>query len=98
MINYYQCLLPAITATLAPLYASLRSKPKDLKWGHLHEATFYYAKKALSIAAALSFPVPQGPLLFFLDASDVTNGTVLEHVVNSSPRPLAFLSRTLFKV
>ncbi|XP_068209165.1 uncharacterized protein [Palaemon carinicauda] len=71
-----------ITATLAPLYASIRGKPKDLKFGPLQEVTFCNAKNVLSTAADLTFPVPHAPRLLSTDASDVVIGAVLEQVVN----------------
>ncbi|XP_068229564.1 uncharacterized protein [Palaemon carinicauda] len=56
MINYYDRFRPAIAATVAPLFASLKGKPKDLKWSSLQEGPFCNAKNALSTAAALTFP------------------------------------------
>ncbi|XP_068213376.1 uncharacterized protein [Palaemon carinicauda] len=72
IINYYHCFLLAIAATLAtPLYASLKDKPRDLKWGLLQEAAFCNAKNALSTAASLHFPVSHVPLPFSTDASNI---------------------------
>ncbi|XP_068231938.1 uncharacterized protein [Palaemon carinicauda] len=86
MINYYHRLLPALAATFAPLYDSLKGKPKNLKWGHLQEVAFCNAKKALSTAAALTYPILQAPLplstdvqgrigLFYLQ-SRITDGAL----------------------
>ncbi|XP_068203628.1 uncharacterized protein [Palaemon carinicauda] len=47
MINYYRRFLPAIAATLAPFYASLKGRPRDLKWCPLQESAFYNAKNGL---------------------------------------------------
>ncbi|XP_068240406.1 uncharacterized protein [Palaemon carinicauda] len=58
MIYYYHRFLPAIATTVAPLYASLKAKPKDLKWGVLKEASFCSVKKVISIAADPTFPIP----------------------------------------
>ncbi|XP_068236955.1 uncharacterized protein [Palaemon carinicauda] len=98
MINYYHRFLPNIAATLAPLYASPKGKPKDLKCGHLQEAVFFHSNNALSTAAALTFPIPHAPLPLSTDVSDIPIGPVHDHVVKGLPRPLAFLSRRLSKV
>ncbi|XP_068201700.1 uncharacterized protein [Palaemon carinicauda] len=97
MINYYHRFLPTIAATFAPLYASLKGKQKDLKWGLLQEVAFRNPKNAQSTTTALSFPVPYAYLLLSTNASNVAIRVVLVKVVNSSPRPLAFFSRKLSK-
>ena len=64
MINYYyHQFLPHIAATMAPLYAALTGKPKSLAWKFSHAAVFNKAKRALSDAAYLSFPMPGLPLV-----------------------------------
>ncbi|XP_068211736.1 uncharacterized protein [Palaemon carinicauda] len=99
MINYYHRFLPVIAITFGPVYASLKGKPKDLKWSPLQEAAFYNAKKALSTAAALTFPVQPAPLLFSTDASDVAIGGLLmrleatEGVSYSVEYPINFLQQ-----
>ncbi|XP_068246737.1 uncharacterized protein [Palaemon carinicauda] len=87
----------AISASFAPLHASLKGEPKDLKWGALQEAAFCNAKNALSTAAALTFPVPHAPFLISTVASDVTIGAALKQVVNGLPCLLAFFSWKLTK-
>ncbi|XP_068209289.1 uncharacterized protein [Palaemon carinicauda] len=98
MTNYYNLSLPIITATLAPLYASLKDKSKDLKCCSLLEGAFCNAKNTLSTAVALTFSEPPGPLLFSIDANYVPISAVLEQVVKVLPNPLDFFCRKLPKV
>ncbi|XP_068213876.1 uncharacterized protein [Palaemon carinicauda] len=86
MINYYHRFLPAITTALSSFYASPKCKPKDLKLGPLQEPVFCNAKKALSTTGAFTFPIPNIPCLLSVDASDIACRSVLEHVINGSPR------------
>ncbi|XP_068208697.1 uncharacterized protein [Palaemon carinicauda] len=72
----------SIAGTVAPLFASLKDNPNDLKWGPLLEAAFCKAKYALFITADLTLPMPPVPLLLSTDASDIDFGLVLEQVVN----------------
>ncbi|XP_068237137.1 uncharacterized protein [Palaemon carinicauda] len=83
MINYYHRFLPAIAATLVPLYASLKGKSKDLKWVPLQESAFCNAKNALPTTAALTFPIPHAPLLLSTDDSNIAIFALLEKVVNT---------------
>ncbi|XP_068238492.1 uncharacterized protein [Palaemon carinicauda] len=86
-----------LTTKLATLYASLKGKPKDLKWGPLQEVAFCNAKNTLSIAAALTFPGVLAPLLFSTNSSDISISAALEQVGNVLPCPLAFFNRKLSK-
>ncbi|XP_068245390.1 uncharacterized protein [Palaemon carinicauda] len=85
MINYYLQFLPAIDTTIAHLHASVKSKPKDLKLDAF--------KKLQSAAKIMTYL-----LLILLLTSDIIIGSVLEQVVNVSPRPLFFFSRKLSKI
>ncbi|XP_068215850.1 uncharacterized protein [Palaemon carinicauda] len=67
---------------LPPLYASLKSKPKDLKWGPLQEVAFCNSKNAPSTADALTFHVLHAPLLLSTYVSDFSIGAALKYVVN----------------
>ncbi|XP_068213410.1 uncharacterized protein [Palaemon carinicauda] len=63
MIRHYHCFFPAIY----PLYASLKGKPKVLKWGSHEEAAFYNAKNPLSTTLVFEQLVNSSPcpLVFF---------------------------------
>ncbi|XP_068229327.1 uncharacterized protein [Palaemon carinicauda] len=93
MINYYHRFLPAISATLAPLYASLKGKPKDLKWGPPQKAAFYNARKALSTATPPTFPIPHAPLLLSIDDSDITIGALLKAGGHRLTPPIGLLQQ-----
>ncbi|XP_068222148.1 uncharacterized protein [Palaemon carinicauda] len=96
MINYHHRFLPAI-ATSFHLYASSKTKPRDLRCGPIPEVAFCNAMNALSITAGLSYHVPHAPLLLFTDASEVTIGAVHEKVLNGSTLPLDLFNRKLSK-
>ncbi|XP_068238499.1 uncharacterized protein [Palaemon carinicauda] len=68
MIIYHHCFLLAIAATLAPLYVSLKGKPKDLKWGPLQEDAFCDAKNAQSTAAESTLFVIRTDLISLVPA------------------------------
>ena len=95
MVNYYDRFLPHIAATMAPLYAALNGKPKTLTWTSSHAAAFDKAKRALSDADYLGFPMPGLPLLLSIDTSDIAIGAVLKQVLHGAKQPLAFFSRKL---
>ncbi|XP_068245461.1 uncharacterized protein [Palaemon carinicauda] len=86
MISYYHCFLPALSANFDTLYTSCKDKPKYPKGIPLQEAAFCSLKNALSIAAALTFPVQLGPLFSPTVTSNFAISAVLEQVVNGSPR------------
>ncbi|XP_068204605.1 uncharacterized protein [Palaemon carinicauda] len=74
------------------LYASCKDILKHLRYCPLQESAFCNAKNALSIAGTPTFQVPHASLLLSTNASNVTIGAVLKHVVNGSSQPLAFFS------
>lgn len=97
MINFYHRFLPGIASVLAPLYSSLKGKPKMLQWGPEQEEAFRTAKETLASATMLSFPAPNAPLRLTTDASSIAVGAVLEQLTEGKPYPLAFFSKKLTK-
>ncbi|XP_068246464.1 uncharacterized protein [Palaemon carinicauda] len=80
--------------TLTPLDGVLKGKAKKLEWGSPQHA-FTQTKEALANATTLAHFDDNAPLRLTTNASNVACGAVLEHLVDGSPRPLAFFSRKL---
>ncbi|XP_068222142.1 uncharacterized protein [Palaemon carinicauda] len=89
---------PASHRHLLHAIASFKGDQRDLKCNPLPEVVFCNAVNALSITAALTFPLPHAPLFLFSDASDITIVAVPEQVFKGSTRPLAFFNRKLSKI
>ena len=97
ILNYYHRFIAHAAEILSPLYDALGSRSVDLNWTDSCDRAFEAAKQALAESATLSFPIPGSPLVITTDASNVAVGAVLEQIVDSKPRPLAFFSRKLRK-
>ena len=97
MVNYYHRFIPNAAAHMSPLYAVLSKKPKDLIWTSSQQSAFVYTKHALAEAATLTHPQPNAPLTLTTDASSSAIGAVLETIIDGTPQPLSFYSRTLNK-
>ena len=95
MINFYHRFIPHVATILAPLYETLKGKPKKLLWGLRQEEAFNKAKDALASASILVFPAHNASLQLTTDASNVAVGAVLEQLVQGHPQPIAFFSRKL---
>ena len=58
---------------------------------------FVHTKHALAEAATLTHPQPNAPLTLTTDASSSAIDAVLETIIDGTPQPLSFYSRTLNK-
>ena len=99
MVNYYNRFIPHCSLLLKPLHAMCkpckRGQSVALTWTQDTDAAFLAAKKALSDAALLSFPVPDAEISIATDASGDGTGAVLQQLVNDAWKPLAFFSQKL---
>ena len=94
MVNYYHRFIPNAAAHMSPL---LSKKPKDLIWTSSQQSAFVHTKHAIAEAATLTHPQPNAPLTLTTDASSSAIGAVLETIIDGTPQPLSFYSRTLNK-
>lgn len=81
MVNYYYCFLPRIASIMEPLYQSLGSKPKKLKWGSKQQKVFEDKKTILASATTLSFPYPSTPLKLTKDVSSIAVRAFIEQTI-----------------
>ena len=95
MINYYRRFIPNAAIHLAPLFDTLRGKPKTLSWTPECQASFEATKKALATATLLHHPRPGASLSLTTDASNQAIGGVLEQEGPDGWEPLAFWSHKL---
>ena len=95
MVNFYHRFIPKLASIMAPLYESLKNKPKHLVWTSTLQNAFDKTKLALAGAVTLSFPVKSAKLILTTDASDKAIGAVLEQVIHGARKPIAFFSAKL---
>ncbi|GFX36640.1 retrovirus-related Pol polyprotein from transposon 297 [Trichonephila clavipes] len=92
MAGWYQKFIPHYADICEPLYR-LKKKGAKFNWSTEAQDAFNKVKRALTKAPVLQLPNFQEQFHLFTDANGVGIGAVL----NQSPRPIAFASRTLNK-
>ena len=102
MVNFYHRFLKNAAGILAPLNSLLVGYKKShrnriISWTDHSTKAFENAKMALANATRLSYPMPEGQLALFCDASSIAVGSVLQQNVNGIWHPLGFFSRKLNK-
>jgi transposase InsO family protein len=95
LVNYYRRFIPGCAAILQPLTDLLRGKAKTLLFTDEARQAFTRLKEAISNIASLDHLDPEAPLSIITDASDTAVGAVLQQLVASRWRPLAFFSKRL---
>ena len=95
MITFYHRFVPAAAGIMAPLFKLLASDSKELSWDSAASFAFVNAKEALARATMLVHPKRDAPTALTVDASDTAVGGVLEQLIDSEWRPIAFFSRRL---
>ena len=94
-VNYYQRLIPNLSAVLAPLYALLK-KGAVWRWTASCRSSLNQVKAALTSGRVLMRFDQSLPLKLITDASNVGVGAALVHVLpDGLERPICFASRTL---
>ena len=95
MIQFYNKYIPHVSLTLAPLFAEIAGKKKqvDLNWTPALQQAFLSAKQALASATMLRHPRLNAHTALTTDASDLGMGAVLEQYVDQRWVPLAFFSK-----
>uniref|UniRef100_A0A5S6QHD9 RNA-directed DNA polymerase n=1 Tax=Trichuris muris TaxID=70415 RepID=A0A5S6QHD9_TRIMR len=95
MVNFYRRFSPNLAVTLRPLDALVAKATNNILWPQDAVNAFNEAKSTLSNATLLEHPKPTAMLALMVDASDQAMGAVLQQLVGSTWRPLAFFSKRL---
>ncbi|GKT32665.1 hypothetical protein ADUPG1_006761, partial [Aduncisulcus paluster] len=95
LINFVRDFIPECASISHNLY-ELTEKDTNFIWTKEHEESFSRLKELISSAATLSFPLDEGELRLFTDASDVgIGGALLQLSSDAKMKPIAFVSKAL---
>lgn len=95
LVGFYRIFHKGIAPVLAPLFALLTGKSKDINWTDEANNAFTLTKRSIADTTMLHYHQADAPLSLLTDASDQAVGAVLQQKVNGSWQPLAFFSRAL---
>ena len=99
MIKYYNRFIPQCSLLLQLLYVMVKSCKRGqsvtLNWTPDTGAVFLAAKKSLSDTVMLSFSSPDAETSIVTDASDTGTSAILQQIVDSAWKPIAFFSQKL---
>lgn len=98
LVNFYRRFIPHCATLLQPLHlllAKTNSNAKTLNWSDATEVAFNGVKEALADATLLVHPVPGAPTTIMTDASETAVGAVLQQLIASEWKPLAYFSKVL---